>query len=94
MPRLLSPLRLKLPPRKHLQADLAAGAIGGVAAVPDGLASAVMAGVNPVFGIYGSIFGRIAGGSLHARGCAEPFRCSCSRELAKLYNLCTSLFFI
>lgn len=62
MPRLLSPLRLKLPPRKHLQADLAAGAIGGVAAVPDGLASAVMAGVNPVFGIYASIFGRIAGG--------------------------------
>lgn len=54
--------RLNLPPVRHLKADISAGAVGGVAAIPDGLASAVMAGVNPVFGIYASIFGRIAGG--------------------------------
>lgn len=54
--------RLKLPSRKHVKADLAAGTIGGVAAIPDGMASAVMAGISPIHGIYASIVGRIAGG--------------------------------
>ncbi|MGQ9425617.1 SulP family inorganic anion transporter [Gilvimarinus sp. DZF01] len=45
-----------------MKTDLAAGSVGGIAAIPDGLAAAVMAGVNPIHGIYASIVGRIAGG--------------------------------
>lgn len=60
--RLLRRLRQRLAPSPNLKADLTAGAIGGIAAIPDGMAAAVMAGVNPVHGIYASIVGRIAGG--------------------------------
>lgn len=37
--------------------------VGGLAAIPDGLAAGAMAGVNPLHGIYASIVGRIAGGA-------------------------------
>ncbi len=37
---------------KHLRSDLVAGIINGVASVPSGMATAAMAGVNPVFGLY------------------------------------------
>lgn len=60
--RLARGLRRMFQPPKDIKADLAAGSIGGIAAIPDGLAAAVMAGVNPIHGIYASIFGRIAGG--------------------------------
>lgn len=54
----------RVPPlqKEALKADLPAGAVGGLAAIPDGLAGAAMAGVNPIHGIYASIVGRIAGG--------------------------------
>lgn len=60
--RLARHLRRLFRSAKDLKADLASGSIGGIAAIPDGLASAVMAGVNPIHGIYASIVGRIAGG--------------------------------
>ncbi|MHA0796944.1 SulP family inorganic anion transporter [Gilvimarinus sp. F26214L] len=60
--RLPRHLRRILSPPKELKTDLAAGSVGGIAAIPDGLAAAVMAGVNPIHGIYASIVGRIAGG--------------------------------
>src|SRR6188472_544848 len=50
------------PERKHLKADLLAGLPGAIGAVPDGMASGVLAGVNPVHGLYASFAGRIAGG--------------------------------
>jgi SulP family sulfate permease len=39
---------------QRLQGDLVAGLINAVASVPSGMATAAMAGVNPVFGLYAS----------------------------------------
>jgi SulP family sulfate permease len=44
-----------------LQQDLVAGLINAVVSVPDGLASAALAGVNPVYGLYTSIAAPITG---------------------------------
>jgi sulfate permease, SulP family len=44
-----------------LQKDLVAGLINAVVSVPDGLASAALAGVNPVYGLYTSIAAPITG---------------------------------
>lgn len=55
-------LRSVRPDRAHLRADLVAGLTGAVSGLPDGMASAVLAGVNPAQGLYGSFTGRIAGG--------------------------------
>ncbi|WP_207539529.1 SulP family inorganic anion transporter [Sabulicella rubraurantiaca] len=44
--------------------DLIAGLVGAVASVPSGLATASLAGVNPIAGIYTSIFAPFAGGLL------------------------------
>ena len=42
--------------------DIIAGLPNAVSSVPDGMASGVLAGVNPVTGLYASIAGPIAGG--------------------------------
>src|SRR5690349_24994437 len=55
-------LRSVRPERAHLRADLVAGLPGAISSVPDGMAAAVLAGVNPVQGLYASFSGRIAGG--------------------------------
>lgn len=47
-----------------LRSDFVAGLINAVASVPDGLASAALAGVNPVYGLYTSITAPIAGSAL------------------------------
>ena len=39
-----------------------AGIPGAVSSVPDGMASAVLVGVNPIHGLYASVLGPIAGG--------------------------------
>ena len=44
-----------------LRKDLGAGAVLGLVSVPDGLASGLLAGVNPVAGLYGYLFGTLAG---------------------------------
>lgn len=44
--------------------DLGAGLVNGVVSVPDGLASAALAGVNPVAGLYTSAVAPIAGSVL------------------------------
>lgn len=41
--------------------DLGAGLVLGLESVPDGLAAGVLAGVNPLFGLYGYLFGAIGG---------------------------------
>ena len=45
------------PNPKTLSRDIVAGLVAGIAAIPDGLASAVLAGVNPVAGLYNLMVG-------------------------------------
>ena len=55
--------RLPSPPRRStLGDDALAGLNSAVASVPDGLASGVLAGVNPIYGLYACMAGPIAGG--------------------------------
>ncbi len=49
--------------RDTLRKDAVAGLVLGVESVPDGLAAGLLAGVNPLAGLYGYLFGTI-GGSL------------------------------
>ena len=55
-------LRGVAPERGTLVKDLIAGLPGAIGSVPDGMAASVLAGVNPVHGLYASIFGPVAGG--------------------------------
>jgi len=54
--------RTARPRRQDLRPDTLAGLTGAVASVPDGMASSVLAGVNPVYGLYASFAGPAAGG--------------------------------
>lgn len=47
--------------RRTLLSDARAGLVLGVESIPDGLASGVLAGVNPVHGLYGYLFGTLGG---------------------------------
>ncbi|MFJ3408343.1 SulP family inorganic anion transporter [Promicromonospora sp. NPDC090134] len=51
-----------LPRRRHLRDDIIAGLPGAISSVPDGMASSVLAGVNPAHGLYASFVGPIGGG--------------------------------
>jgi sulfate permease, SulP family len=55
-------LRSIRPERRYFKRDTIAGLPGAIASVPDGMASAVLAGVNPVHGLYASFAGPVAGG--------------------------------
>lgn len=50
------------PKRSELRGELLAGLPGAISSVPDGMAAAVLAGVNPVQGLYASFAGPVAGG--------------------------------
>ena len=50
------------PRRKDLKADVLAGLPGAISSVPDGMATALLAGVNPAYGLYASFSGKIGGG--------------------------------
>jgi SulP family sulfate permease len=47
--------------RSTVGKDASAGMVLGLVSVPDGLASGLLAGVNPVAGLYGYLFGTLAG---------------------------------
>ena len=53
----------RLPSWKALRSDAVAGIPGAIAGVPDGMAASVLAGVNPIHGLYASFAGPIAGGA-------------------------------
>lgn len=55
-------LRSIKPERRYLRADLPAGLPGAISSVPDGMAAAVLVGVNPVQGLYAAFAGPITGG--------------------------------
>ncbi len=48
-------------PTRHLREDVSAGLVLGVESVPDGLAGGLLAGVNPVYGLYGYMVGTLFG---------------------------------
>ena len=57
-------MKLRVPVRRDtLGKDAVAGLVLGVESVPDGLAAGLLAGVNPLAGLYAYLFGTI-GGSL------------------------------
>jgi sulfate permease, SulP family len=57
-------MRFRFPvSRDTLREDAVAGLVLGVESVPDGLAAGLLAGVNPLAGLYAYLFGTI-GGSL------------------------------
>jgi SulP family sulfate permease len=56
------------PDRKDFGKDVVAGLPGAISSVPDGMASAVLIGVNPVYGLYASFAGPIAGGLTSSTG--------------------------
>ncbi|MEU4423356.1 SulP family inorganic anion transporter [Actinoplanes sp. NPDC024001] len=55
-------LRRVAPERGTLRKDVVAGLPGAISGVPDGMAASVLAGVNPVHGLYASIAGPVGGG--------------------------------
>ncbi len=55
-------VRGRAPDKGTLRTELIAGIPGAISSVPDGMASSVLTGVNPVHGLYGSLFGPIGGG--------------------------------
>jgi sulfate permease, SulP family len=55
-------IRSAAPDRRFLKQDAVAGVPGAIGSVPDGMASAVLVGVNPIHGLYASFAGPIAGG--------------------------------
>src|SRR5690606_21332798 len=52
------------PSRATLRRDATAGLIVGIASVPDGMAGGLLAGVNPIYGLYAGVVGPIVGGLL------------------------------
>ncbi|MFI5099024.1 MAG: SulP family inorganic anion transporter [Actinomycetes bacterium] len=54
-------LHRQLGSRATVVPDLRAGVVLGVESVPDGLASGLLAGVNPVYGLYAYLVGTVAG---------------------------------
>lgn len=62
MSRLLAWVKSVRPNPSTVRQDVVAGVPGAIASVPDGMASAVLVGVNPVYGLYASMAGPIGGG--------------------------------
>jgi sulfate permease, SulP family len=52
----------KVPPRNKLQQDGIAGMTTAVSSLPDGMANGLLAGVNPIYGLYACIAGPVVGG--------------------------------
>jgi sulfate permease, SulP family len=53
-----------MPARRTFVANAVAGVPGAIGSVPDGMAASVLAGVNPIHGLYASAVGPIVGGAM------------------------------
>lgn len=53
---------IEMPAHATLRADAAAGLNTAISSIPDGMASGILAGVNPIYGLYAAMAGPIAGG--------------------------------
>jgi len=60
--RIRSWARSRRPNRADLGKEALAGLPGAIGSVPDGMAASVLAGVNPIYGLYASMMGPIGGG--------------------------------
>jgi hypothetical protein len=67
------------PHRRTVRRDFVAGLPGAISGVPDGMAASVLAGVNPVYGLYASILGPIGGGLTASSGAASAESASAAR---------------
>jgi len=58
--------RLRMPSYsvRNLRADAQAGVVLGVQSVPDGLATGLLAGLSPLNGLYGYVFGTLVGAAV------------------------------
>ena len=85
-----------------MRQEAIAGLPGAIGSVPDGMAAAVLTGVNPVFGLYASFAGPTAGGltastrlmvitttSAAALGCWIRGRRWCRRTSARPLSSCS-----
>src|SRR5206468_8709890 len=54
--------RRRLPGGATLRQDGLAGLNSAISSVPDGMASGILAGVNPIYGLYACMVGPIGGG--------------------------------
>ena len=54
-------MRLRFPVRRDTLRKDAVAAVLGVESVPDGLAAGLLAGVNPLSGLYAYLFGTVGG---------------------------------
>lgn len=61
--------------RSTVRDDALSGLVLGVESVPDGLASGLLAGVNPVAGLYGYLFGMV-GGALFTSSTYMAIQCT------------------
>ena len=61
-PAVLRRVRAGVPSFGVLRRDAVAGLPGAIGSVPDGMAASVLAGVNPIYGLYASFAGPVAGG--------------------------------
>lgn len=52
---------MKRPDRETVVSDIGAGTVLGLVSVPDGLAAGVLAGLNPLSGLYAYLVGTVAG---------------------------------
>lgn len=51
-------------PRSNIVADVMSSLVNGISNVPDSLATSIMVGVNPIYGLYATTFAPIVGGAL------------------------------
>jgi SulP family sulfate permease len=56
-------LERRLPSRASIRDDALAGLNSAVSSVPDAMASGILVGVNPIYGLYACMVGPIAGGT-------------------------------
>lgn len=61
---IIAQIRKRVPTAKSIRRDTIAGLTVTIASVPSGMAGGLLAGVNPIYGLYASMIGPVVGGLL------------------------------